>query len=235
MDSKLSDSQIISQISGRTRKVCKCIGTENHFLCVVTRSFPSVFIPVGILILQMQIAEGKRNPAISTGYIIRAGDTIVVWKNVAVFHEVRVDILIWCVFFNLYLLCKHAFDKVFTGIVSGAAEFLGMSQNKVEMESDPFNQQFKVITSDDELAFYILTPQFMEHIVAADEKVDGYTKIEFENSRVTLALNNGKNSFELTKTLWSKSRLDETRLRFRYELNSILSIVDEMLTKENLF
>ena len=108
-------------------------------------------------------------------------------------------------------------------------------QNKVEMESDPFPQQFKVITSDDELAFYILTPQFMEHIVAADEKVDGYTKIEFENSRVTLALNNGKNSFELTKTLWSKSRLDETRLRFRYELNSILSIVDEMLTKENLF
>lgn len=67
-----------------------------------------------------------------------------------------------------------------------------MSQNKVEMESDPFNQQFKVITSDDELAFYILTPQFMEHIVAADEKVDGYTKIEFENSRVTLALNTGK-------------------------------------------
>lgn len=30
MDSKLSDSQIISQISGRTRKVCKCIGTENQ-------------------------------------------------------------------------------------------------------------------------------------------------------------------------------------------------------------
>ena len=63
----------------------------------------------------MQIAEGKRNPAISTGYIIRAGDTVVVWKNVAVFYKIWVDILIWCVFFNLYLLCKHAFDKVFTG------------------------------------------------------------------------------------------------------------------------
>ncbi len=37
------------------------------------------------------------------------------------------------------------------GIVSGAAEFLGMNKNRVEMESDPFNQQFKVITSDDEL------------------------------------------------------------------------------------
>lgn len=110
-----------------------------------------------------------------------------------------------------------------------------MSQNKVEMESDPFNQQFKVITSDDELAFYILTPQFMEHIVATDEKVDGYTKIEFENSKVTLALNNGKNSFELTRTLWSKSRLDETRLRFRDEFQNILSIIDEILTKDNLF
>lgn len=85
-----------------------------------------------------------------------------------------------------------------SGIVSGAAELLGINQNKVEMESDPFNQQFKVTTSDDELAFYILTPQFMEHIVAADEKVNGYTKIEFENSKVTLALNNGKTSFELT-------------------------------------
>ena len=116
-----------------------------------------------------------------------------------------------------------------------ASEFLGMNQNKVEMESDPFNQQFKVITSDDELASYILTPQFMEHIVAADEKVDGYTKIEFENSRVTLALNNGRNSFELTKTLWSKSRLDETRLRFRDEFQNILSIIDEILTKDNLF
>lgn len=110
-----------------------------------------------------------------------------------------------------------------------------MNQNKVEMESDPFNQQFKVITSDDELAFYILTPQFMEHIVATDEKVDGYTKIEFENSKVTLALNNGKNSFELTRTLWSKSRLDETRLRFRDEFQNILSIIDEILTKDNLF
>lgn len=110
-----------------------------------------------------------------------------------------------------------------------------MNQNKVEMESDPFNQQFKVITSDDELAFYILTPQFMEQIVAADEKVDGYTKIAFENSKVTLALNNGKNSFELTKTLWSKSRLDETRLGFRDEFQNILSIIDEILTKDNLF
>lgn len=122
-----------------------------------------------------------------------------------------------------------------SGIVSGAAELLGINQNKVEMESDPFNQQFKVTTSDDELAFYILTPQFMEYIVAADEKVNGYTKIEFENSKVTLALNNGKISFELTKTLWNKSRLDETRLRFRDEFQNILSIIDEILTKENLF
>lgn len=122
-----------------------------------------------------------------------------------------------------------------TNMMDSAAEFLGMGQNKVEMESDPFNQQFKVSTSDDQLAFYVLTPQFMEHIVAADAKADGYTNIEFAGNQITLALNNGRDSFELKKTLWSQSRLDEARSQFRAEFRNILSIIDEMLTKENFF
>lgn len=80
----------------------------------VAGSFPSVFILVGILVFQMQIAEGKRNAAISTGYIIRAGDTVVVWKNVAVFYKICVDIFVWGVFGNLYFLCQNTSDDIFT-------------------------------------------------------------------------------------------------------------------------
>lgn len=126
-------------------------------------------------------------------------------------------------------------NSLFTGLFNSAAEFLGMNQNVVEMESDPFNQQFKVSTYDDQLAFYILTPQFMERIVAADEKADGYTNLEFAGDRITLTLNNGKDSFEVKKTIGSRSRLEKTRQTFRDEFQNILSIIDEILTKENLF
>lgn len=119
--------------------------------------------------------------------------------------------------------------------VSGAAEFLGINQNIVEMESDPFNRQFKVDSSNEHLAFYILTPQFMERIVAADAKADGYTNIEFASNRITLALNNGRDSFEAPKTIGSLSRLEKTRQAFRDEFETILSIIDEILTKENFF
>ena len=123
----------------------------------------------------------------------------------------------------------------FSGIINGAADLFNIDRNTVETENAQFNQQFKVDTSDPQLAFYILTPQFMEHIVQADMIVNGYTNIEFNQGIVTLALNNGTDAFELGKYKKNDHFLDEARQRFRYELNSILGIVDEMLTKENLF
>lgn len=123
----------------------------------------------------------------------------------------------------------------FSGIINGAADLFNIDQNTVETENAQFNQQFKVDTSDPQLAFYVLTPQFMEHIVQADMIVNGYTNIEFNQGIVTLALNNGTDAFEIGKYKKNEHFLDEARQRFRYELNSILGIVDEMLTKENLF
>lgn len=123
----------------------------------------------------------------------------------------------------------------FSGIINGAADLFNIDRNTVETENAQFNQQFKVDTSDPQLAFYVLTPQFMEHIVQADMIVNGYTNIEFNQGIVTLALNNGTDAFELGKYKKNEHFLDEARQRFRYELNSILGIVDEMLTKENLF
>ena len=123
----------------------------------------------------------------------------------------------------------------FSGIINGAADLFNIDRNTVETENAQFNQQFKVDTSDPQLAFYILTPQFMEHIVQADMIVNGYTNIEFNQGIVTLALNNGTDAFELGKYKKNEHFLDEARQRFRYELNSILGIVDEILTKENLF
>lgn len=112
---------------------------------------------------------------------------------------------------------------------------LGTSHNSIETENAAFNNQFEIKTSDDQLAFYILTPQFMESVMRLDELADGYTNIEFCGKTVVVTLNNGRDSFEVKKILGSQRRLEKYRQRFREELEVILGVFDEILTKDNLF
>lgn len=111
----------------------------------------------------------------------------------------------------------------------------GTSNNSIETENVAFNNQFEIKTSDDQLAFYILTPQFMESVMRLDELADGYTNIEFRGTSVVVTLNTGRDSFEVKKTLGSQRRLEKYRQRFREELEVILGVLDEVLTKDNLF
>ena len=85
------------------------------------------------------------------------------------------------------------------------------------------------------MSFYILTPQFMENIIKADTYACGYTNIEFRGQNAFIALNTGRDSFEITKTVISKKSLDNSRQQMRGELNRILAVIDEILTKDNLF
>lgn len=98
-----------------------------------------------------------------------------------------------------------------------------------------FNNQFEIKTSDDQLAFYILTPQFMESVMRLDELADGYTNIELRDTSVVVTLNNGRDSFEVKKILGSQRRLEKYRQSFKKELEIILGVFDEILTKDNLF
>lgn len=110
----------------------------------------------------------------------------------------------------------------------------GSSHNSIETENVAFNNQFEIKASDDHLAFYILTPQFMESVMRLDELADGYTNIEFRDTSVVVTLNNGKDSFEIKKILRSRKRLEKYRQRFRKELDVILGVFDEVLTKDRL-
>lgn len=57
----------------------------------------------------------------------------------------------------------------------------------------------------------------------------------FNNQFEIVTLNNGRDSFEVNKTLGSQRRLEKYRQRFREELGIILGVFDEVLTKDNLF
>ncbi|MCM1497104.1 MAG: DUF3137 domain-containing protein [Clostridium sp.] len=112
---------------------------------------------------------------------------------------------------------------------------INKKEKNVELENEAFNNKFQVKTDNEELAFYILTPQFMENIMKADEYAEGYTNISFINGTANIAINNGKDAFEIKKTLYTKKQLDKNRDDMRKDLNLFLSIADEILQKDRLF
>lgn len=112
---------------------------------------------------------------------------------------------------------------------------LNKKEMNIELENEAFNNKFQVKTDNEELAFYILTPQFMENIMKADEYANGYTNISFINGAANIAISNGKDAFEIKKTMYSKKRLEESRANMRRDLDNFLSIVDEILQKDRLF
>lgn len=124
---------------------------------------------------------------------------------------------------------QNAFENV--------ASALGIKINEhvVSLENEAFNNQFEVKSNDEEFAFYILTPHFMESIVRADVLANGRTNICFSGNRASISMYNGRDAFELGKKLCNKKRLEEDRQKMRNDLSTILSIVDEILNKERLF
>lgn len=120
-------------------------------------------------------------------------------------------------------------------LLNSTAELMGMKANTVEVESEAFNNQFEIRTNDDELAFYILTPHFMENVVKADELADGYTNIAFEGNHVDMSLNNHQDSFEITKSVSKVEDLRRCRAIMKKDLDIMLAIADEILAKERMF
>lgn len=128
---------------------------------------------------------------------------------------------------------KGFITELLTNALYSAGIKLG--PDEIEVESVEFNNRFEITTDNKELAFYILTPNFMENIIKADELANGYTNIKFDENRAKIAINNGYDAFELSKTIFNEKRLEEARQNIRNDLNVLLAIIDEILEKERLF
>lgn len=122
-------------------------------------------------------------------------------------------------------------------ILSGAAEAIGIKTDDeiIEVENVEFNNQFEIKSNNHHMAFYILTPDFMEKIIETDAMAEGYTNLLFKKKRVVITINNGVDSFELNKTIYNKAQLEKSRQRVRDDLNRVLNMIDKILEKDQLF
>ncbi len=128
-------------------------------------------------------------------------------------------------------------NGLLSDLINSAKDAVGIKSNsdQIEVENEAFNNKFKITTDNDQLAFYILTPQFMENILELDNKAQGNTRINFKKNAAFIAINNGRDAFEITKALFTTKGLEQARQSMRYDLDIILGMIDEILEKDRLF
>ncbi|MGI6679543.1 MAG: DUF3137 domain-containing protein [Dehalobacterium sp.] len=110
------------------------------------------------------------------------------------------------------------------------------AKSDVETENLAFNEQFQILTTDPHSAFYVLTPHFMENILAADRQAYGRTMLCFSDDRVHIAIHNRRDSFQFKlKKRPEASDIDAIKLQLREELQYLNGILDELLHNDRLF
>ncbi|MCL2107632.1 MAG: DUF3137 domain-containing protein [Oscillospiraceae bacterium] len=108
------------------------------------------------------------------------------------------------------------------------------TKDDVDTENEAFNEKFEILTQDPHTAFYVLTPHFMETIVAADERAAARTYLCFTGQHVHIAVDTGRDSFEAKKGSDIKN-LPALRERIKGEVKYITEIADELLQNKYLF
>jgi len=115
-----------------------------------------------------------------------------------------------------------------------------LKMQEVTTDSDAFNKKYQVLAKDPQMAFYVLTPHFMEYVTAADAAADSVTYFCFMGNRARIAMgrkDNERDLFELgdIKKLKKKINLDWLRSKINSDLRYITGTLDELLRNEYLF
>jgi hypothetical protein len=109
----------------------------------------------------------------------------------------------------------------------------GGGKGNIETENIEFNKKYRIYTSDGHTAFYLLTPHFMERLIAADKESNAATHFCFQNGRVHIAMNGGRDSFEVSRVKLNNA--ENVRQKFRRDLKYMTGIMDELLLNNRLF
>lgn len=104
---------------------------------------------------------------------------------------------------------------------------------KIEMEDQEFNKQFKVFGTDAHSVFYVLTPQTMERIKTINSQIKGDLLFCFKDNLLHVGVYNGKDLFE--PHLRKKVDIERDTSTTRNEINAILQFVDILHLDNDLF
>ncbi len=123
------------------------------------------------------------------------------------------------------ILFSADFNKHFSGKTYVLKKSFLFRRGRVKLEDPRFNEKFKVYSTNQIEARYILTPNFMEKIIALSEKIDDI-ELSFCNERVYIAIPASYNLFE--PSFLSPPDKDDAVYNATRYLSLVLGVTDEL-------
>ena len=105
---------------------------------------------------------------------------------------------------------------------------------KVEMESQEFNEKFNVYAKQPLEAFYILTPRIMEKILTLDKKNEGKLLLCFVDKKLHVGIYDNNDSFE-HKNVFKDINKQEIKNNISKDIQKITMFIDELELNNDLF
>jgi Protein of unknown function (DUF3137). len=101
----------------------------------------------------------------------------------------------------------------------------------VALESVDFNKRFRTYATNDKLAFFILTPHFMERMQRLEDEIPGNFYFSFINGKMYVALHNNQDLFEVNMFGTISEKIYD---RFYHEIKIIVDLIEELRLNPNL-
>lgn len=124
-------------------------------------------------------------------------------------------------------------QKRFAGSKHGGL-FSKTKYNKVKMESEEFNKEFRVYAVNDHDAFYVITPSLMERLQGLTKSIKGSFLFCFVNNKLHVGLNNNKDSFE-PKSSFFKIKEEKVLSEVTGDIDVITKFVEDLNLDNDLF
>ena len=116
----------------------------------------------------------------------------------------------------------------------GVYEGLRKRYDQIETENAEFNKRYGISCDSVHDAFYILTPNMMEHIMAMDRRAGGKVYLRFlREGKIHVAVNSRRDHFEVGSL--NDADLPSLRMKFRGEVRYVTELIDALLTVDTLY
>ena len=116
----------------------------------------------------------------------------------------------------------------------GVYEGLRKRYDQIETENAEFNKRYGISCDSVHDAFYILTPNMMEHIMAMDRRAGGKVYLRFlREGKIHVAVHSRRDHFEVGNL--NDADLATLRLKFRSEVRYVTELIDALLTVDTLY
>ena len=133
-------------------------------------------------------------------------------------------------FNGMMVVCRHGFrlkNKV-------TLTQFNLFRHALRTESMEFNSVWSIREDAGHDAFYILTPNMMEHIMAMDRRAGGKVYLRFlREGKIHVAVNSRRDHFEVGSL--NDADLPSLRMKFRGEVRYVTELIDALLTVDTLY